>query len=255
MLRPRIAQNPIPKAQAMNKILTICKRELQVFFNSLMAYIMLFLFLGFSGLFTWLFGADVFLTGQASLQTFFGIAYWTLFFFIPALSMRMIAEEKKSGTLEILLTLPVHPVQVIMGKFLANLGMIAFALVLTLPYYFTISSIGLVDHGAVWCGYLGLLFLSAFYISIGIFASSITNNQITGFLLSLFIGLFFHLVFEALASASRGVISEILVYLSVSAHYQSMARGVIDSKDLVYFLSLTGLGLYLSYYQIKHNRS
>lgn len=239
----------------MNKILILCKRELQVFFNSLMAYIMLLLFLGFSGLFTWLFGADVFLTGQASLQTFFGIAYWTLFFFIPALSMRMIAEEKKSGTLEILLTLPVNPAQVILAKFLANLGMIAFALLLTLPYYFTISSLGPVDHGAVWCGYLGLLFLSAFYISIGLFASSITNNQITGFLLSLFIGLFFHIIFEALASTSRGVLAEILSYLSVSAHYQSMAIGVIDSKDLVFFLSFISLGLYLSFNQIKNHRS
>jgi ABC-2 type transport system permease protein len=238
----------------MKKIGIIARRELSVFFNSLMAYIMLITFLGFSGLFTWLFGTDVFLTGQASLQSFFSTAYWTLFFFIPALSMRMIAEEKKSGTLEILLTLPVNNTQVIMGKFLANLGMIAFSILLTLPYYFTISSIGNIDHGAVWCGYLGLLLMSAFYISIGIFASSITTNQITGFLLSLLISLFFHLIFDLLASGMTGIPAEILSYLSLSSHYQSMARGVIDSKDLIYFLSFTAMALYLSIFQIKHFR-
>jgi len=238
----------------MKKIGIIARRELSVFFNSLMAYIMLITFLGFSGLFTWLFGTDVFLTGQASLQSFFSTAYWTLFFFIPALSMRMIAEEKKSGTLEILLTLPVNNTQVIMGKFLANLGMIAFSILLTLPYYFTISSIGNIDHGAVWCGYLGLLLMSAFYISIGIFASSITSNQITGFLLSLLISLFFHLIFDLLASGTTGILAEILSYLSLSSHYQSMARGVIDSKDLIYFLSFTAMALYLSIFQIKHFR-
>ncbi|MBN2519551.1 MAG: ABC transporter permease, partial [Bacteroidales bacterium] len=161
----------------MDKIWIITKRELRSFFDSLMAYIMIVLFLGFSGFFTWLYGSDVFFVGQASLQAFFGIAYWTLFFFIPALTMRLIAEENRVGTLELILTKPVSDWQFVVGKFLATLILILIALVLTLPYYFTVWSIGPIDHGAVWSGYLGLLLMSAAYISIGIFASSITNNQ------------------------------------------------------------------------------
>ncbi len=236
----------------MNKILIITVRELKVFFDSLMAYIMLLAFLGFSGFFTWLFGSDIFFVGQASLTTFFAIAFWTLFFFIPALTMRMLAEEKKTGTLEILLTMPVTNWEIVLGKFFSVLAVIAFALLLTLPYYFSVSSLGHIDHGSVWCGYLALLMLSAFYISIGIFASSISNNQIIGFLLTLLIGIFFHFIFEALAGGSSGLLGHILSYLSVASHFQSMARGVIDSKDIIYFLSFIWLGLFMSQKQLKY---
>ena len=166
--------------------------------------------------------------------------------------MRMLAEEKKNGTIEVLLTMPVTAWEIVLGKFTAILAMIAFALLLTLPYYFTISSLGQVDHGAVWCGYLALLFLSGFYISIGIFASSISNNQIVGFLLALLIGILFQFIFEVLATGSTGLSGHILSYLSVGSHYQSMARGVIDSKDIVYFLSFTWLALFLSKKQLKY---
>ena len=124
----------------MDKIWIITKRELEVFFDSLMAYIMLVLFLGFSGFFTWLYGADIFFVGQASLQTFFSIAYWTLFFFIPALTMRLVAEERKTGTIELLLTKPVNDWQIIMGKFLATLILIIIALALTISYPLTVSN-------------------------------------------------------------------------------------------------------------------
>src|SRR5271157_138257 len=141
----------------MKKIWIIAHHELTTFFDSLMAYIMLVAFLGFTGFFTWLFGSDVFLVNQASLQSMFGIAYWTLFFFIPALTMRLIAEEKKSGTLELLLTKPITDWQVVTGKFTATLILICIALALTLPYYITVASLGPVDHAAVWSGYLGLM--------------------------------------------------------------------------------------------------
>ena len=226
----------------MNKIWIITKRELRSFFDSLMAYIMIVLFLGFSGFFTWLFGNDVFFTGQASLQSFFGISFWTLFFFIPAVTMGLLSEERKSGTFELLVTKPVSDWQIIFGKFLAAFLLICITLLLTIPYYVTVASIGKVDHGAVWMGYLGLLFMSASYISIGLFASSITNNQIVAFLVALFIGIFFHLIF-GLAGGGSGWISGILNYLSLSTHYESMARGVIDSKDIFYFLSIIFLGL------------
>ncbi|MFO7863800.1 MAG: ABC transporter permease, partial [Salinivirgaceae bacterium] len=160
----------------MRQIWVITKRELNAFFDSLMAYIMLIAFLGFSGFFTWISGSDVFFMGQASMKPFFSVAYWTLFFFIPALTMRMLAEEKRSGTIEMLITKPVSDWQIIMGKFLSILILIGISLALTLPYYITIWNIGPIDHGAVWTGYLGLILMSASYISIGLFTSSITNN-------------------------------------------------------------------------------
>lgn len=227
----------------MRKIWVITTREMKSFFDSLMAYIMLVLFLGFSGFFTWIFGSDVFFVNQASLQSFFSIAYWTLFFFIPALTMRLLAEENRSGTIELLLTKPVTDWQVVTGKFLATLLLILIALALTLPYYITVATLGPIDHGAVWTGYFGLILMSAMYISIGLFASSISNNQIVGFLLALFIGIFFHIIFNVLASNIAGFFGEIFNYLSLSTHYESVARGVIDTKDLVYFLSVILLGL------------
>jgi len=222
----------------MKKIWIITKRELRSFFDSLMAYVIILLFLGFSGFFTWLFGTDVFLLNQASLQSFFGIAYWTLFFFIPAITMGLLADERKSGTIELLVTKPVSDWQIIAGKFLAALLLIAITLGLTLPYYITVSSIGKIDHGAVWMGYLGLLFMSACYISIGLFASSITGNQIIAFLVALFVGIFFQLLFGLIGSGSVGWFAGILSFLSLSTHFESMARGVIDSKDVIYFLSI-----------------
>jgi len=230
----------------MNKIWIIAARELKTFFDSLTAYILLISFLGISGFFTWLFGSDIFYIGQASLEPFFAVAYWTLFFFTPALTMRMLAEENKTGTIELLLTKSVTDWQVLLGKFLACLMLIGIALALTLPYYFTVWSIGPIDHGAVWCGYLGLLLMSSAYISIGLFASSITSNQIVAFLLSLFIGLFFLIIFSVLSSSFTGFGGELFDYLSLQSHFDSISRGVVDSKDIIYFLSISFFGLILA---------
>ncbi len=230
----------------MKSVWVISKRELRSFFDSLIAYIMIVVFLGLSGFFTWLFGSDIFLLGQATLEPFFSVAYWTLFFFIPALTMKMIAEEKRSGTLELLLTKPVSDWQVLLGKFSASLLLIIIALALTIPYYITVWAIGPVDHGAVWCGYLGMILMSMAYIGIGLFASSITNNQIVAFLTALFIGLFFLIIFDVLASNFTGGLSQLFNFLSISTHYESIARGVVDSKDIIYFLSIAFLGLTLA---------
>lgn len=228
----------------MNKIWIITKRELKSFFDSLMAYVMIVLFLGFSGFFTWIFGNDVFIVNQASLQSFFGIAFWSLFFFIPAVTMGMLADERKSGTIELLVTKPVSDWQIVAGKFLAAFLLIGIALALTLPYYLSVALIGKIDHGAVWMGYLGLLFMSACYISIGLFASSITSNQIVAFLIALFIGIFFQLLFGMVSSGTLGWLGGLLNYLSIGTHFESMARGVVDSKDVVFFFSVIFLGLF-----------
>lgn len=230
----------------MNTVWIITKRELNSFFDSLIAFIMIVLFLGFSGFFTWISGSDIFLIGQASLRTFFAIAYWTLFFFIPALTMRMLAEEKKTGTIEMLLTKPVTDRQVILGKYLATLILIAVALLFTLPYFITVAKIGNIDGGGTICGYIALFLISAAYASIGLFCSSITSNQIVAFLTALFIGIFFHFLFEMIASGMKGLFGQIVNSLSMTVHFESLSRGVLDSKDLIYFGSIIFLGLFLT---------
>jgi len=231
----------------MNPIWIIAKKELSSFFDSLIAYILLIAFLGFSGFFTWMASnADIFFRKQADLQVFFGVAFWTLFIFVPALTMRQLAEEKKAGTIELLLTKAVTNRQVVIGKFFACLMLVGIALLFTLPYYYTITQLGNVDHGATISGYFSLLLMSAAYIAIGLFASSITNNQIVAFMLALLIGIFFHFLFDILASNMTGTLGEIFDTLSLSQHFQSMQRGVIDSKDLVYFGSIIFLGISFS---------
>ncbi len=229
----------------MKTIWTIAKRELNSFFDSLLAYIMLIAFLGFTGFFTWIFGrGDVFFRGEASMDAFFSVAYWTLFFFIPALTMRLVAEEKNSGTIELILTKPVSDWQFVSGKFLSVFLLIGISLALTLPYYISIALIGPIDHGAVWSAYLGTLLMSAAYISIGIFASSLSSNQIVSFLLALLIGICFHMLFGMIAGSTSGVLGNILNWFSISSHYQSIIRGVIDTKDLVFFCTIIFLGLF-----------
>ena len=231
----------------MRSIWVITKRELTSYFDSLIAYVLIVIFLGLSGFFTWLFpGGNVFLSGQADLRVFFGIAYWSLFFFIPAITMRSLAEENRSGTIELLSTKAVSDWQIIVGKFLGNLLLLAIAIACTIPYYITVVKLGDVDHGAIIGGYFGLILLSCMYISIGIFSSSLTNNQIVALLLALIITFFFHLIFDLLASGGRGAIGGIFDYLSARTHFDSLSRGVVDTRDLIYFASLTLAGLVLS---------
>lgn len=224
----------------------IAKRELGSFFDSLIAYIMLVLFLGFSGFFTWILGSDIFLVGQASLESFFNVSFWTLFFFIPALTMRLLAEERKTGTLELLLTKAVSDRAVVVGKFLSTLLLVIIALAFTLPYVMTIAYIGDMDAGQVLCGYLGLVLMSAMYTSIGLYASSITGNQIVAFLTALFTGLFFHIIFGVMAQQFTGWLGQVFDTLSLTNHFESISRGVLDTRDLIYFLSITLIGLLLT---------
>ncbi|MEM9897014.1 MAG: ABC transporter permease subunit [Bacteroidota bacterium] len=230
----------------MGKIWIVTKRELSSFFDSLIAYVMIVLFLGLSGSFVWLFGNNVFVLGQANLSVFYGIAFWSLFFFIPAITMRMIAEENKSGTIELLITKAISDAQIVTGKFFACLILVMIALACTVPYYITVSQLGNVDDGAVIGGYIGLILLSACYVSIGLFSSSLTQNQIVAFLLALTIGIFFHLLFDVIGSGFTGFFGTFFNFLSMRAHFESMSRGVIDSRDIVYFASIIGLGLILT---------
>lgn len=227
----------------MREIWIIAKREMGSFFDSLVAYILLIAFLGFTGFFTWLYVADIFFHKQASLEVFFNVAMWTLFLFIPAITMKQLAEEKKTGTIELLLTKSVTDRQLVLGKFVACFLLVCVALLLTLPYYVTVANIGNIDHGATISGYVGLLLMSAGYIGIGLFASSLTNNQIVALLLALLIAICFQFLFNAIGGNFTGWLGELFAGLSVTRHFESIIRGVIDTKDVIFFLSLAALGV------------
>lgn len=230
----------------MRNVWIIAKRELASYFDSLIAYVIIIIFLGLSGFFTWLFGNNIFYTGQADLGIFFSISYWTLFFFIPAITMRTLSEEIRSGTFEMLSTKAVSDTQIVTGKFLASLILISIALACTLPYYVTVNTLGSVDHGGVIGGYFGLFFMSAMYVSIGVFSSCITSNQIIAYLVALFISTFFHLIFDMLGEEFRGTAGSIFDYLGARSHFDSLSRGVFDSRDIIYFLSWIVAGLFLA---------
>lgn len=229
----------------------ICKREISSFFDSLMAYILLVVFLGLTGFFTWLYGSDVFFIGQATLNTFFGIAYWTFFFFIPAVTMKSLADERKSGTFELMATKPISDWEIIVGKWLGSWFLILIAIATSLPYYVTVANLGSIDHGATLAGYLGLILVTGAYVAIGIFSSSLTNNQIVAFILSLFISLFFHLLFEILSSAFQGWLGQVFNFLSMNFHFQTMQRGIVGIESVVFMLSLMIMALSLATFSIR----
>ena len=235
-------------------VFIIAFKELASFFDSLIAYVMIVLFLGFNGFFTWFYGSDIFFVGQASLDVFFGFSFWILFFFIPALTMRLVAEEKKTGTIELLLTKSITDREFVLGKFLSVCIMVFICLFCTISYPLTLSNIGNIDLGAVLGGYVGLFLLSMSYIGIGIFASSISNSQIVAFLISIFIGLFFQLIFEVVGSSSTGLLGEIFYNLSSANHFQSFTKGIFDTRDILFFVFISFLGIYLSEFYIKKSK-
>jgi len=230
----------------MNQIIQIARRELSGFFDSLMGYVLIIMFLGFSGFFTWIYGDDIFFIGEANLNMFFKVAYWTLFFFIPSLTMRALTGELRAGTLELLLTKPISYWQLILGKFFSAFILISMALVPSLIYYISLWSIGSVDHSAIILGYLGLLLMSMSYIAMGIFCSSLSDSPIIALLSTLFIGIFFHQIFETLGSTSLGMTGSILSFMSMFTHFESISRGIFDLQDIIYFFSLILFGLYAS---------
>jgi ABC-2 type transport system permease protein len=219
-----------------------CKKEIRSYFDSPVAYIVITIFLLISG---WFFFSDLFLVNQATLRNLFGIIPFIFMFFIPAVTMRLISEEKKSGTLEVLLTLPVEDYQIVLGKFLAGMVLIFVAVILTLVYALTLSGLGSLDFGSVVAGYVGLLFLGATYLSIGIFTSSLTQNQIVAFITSFMI-IFILFMLDKVLIFVPAFLASFLEYLSVDYHFSNLARGVIDSRDVLYFLSLTFLFLFFS---------
>lgn len=224
-------------------MLSIFSKEISGFLNSLVAYITIGVFLLVMGLLLWVFPESSILEyGYAGLDSLFNTAPYLFMFLIPAITMRTFAEESREGTFELLATRPLTDWQIVLGKYLASLMIVLFALLPTLIYYITVYQLGAVkgniDTGAVIGSYIGLFLLGAAFISIGIFASSITNNQIIAFTIAVFLCFFCFIGFDSISQLlSLQTVDTYITALGINEHYQSISRGVLDTRDLVYFLS------------------
>ena len=238
-------------------MVAILKKEINTFFASPIGYLVISMFLILNGLFLWVFKGDfnILDNGFADLNSFFMIVPWVLLFLVPAITMRSFSDEKKQGTLELLLTKPISTFKIVLGKFFGSYTLIVLTLLPTLLYVYTIYSlgnpVGNIDVGSVLGSYLGLLFLTAAYTAIGVYTSTFTENQIVAFICALFMCFFFYYGFDGLAEL--GLFSETmnLETLGMSYHFNNISRGVLDTRDLLYFISITILFLVLTQQRIK----
>lgn len=225
-------------------MITIFRKELTTFFASLIGYISIAVFLVLMGLIMWVFPNNALDNGYANLDQLFDNAPLVFMLLIPAVTMRMFSEEKRAGTLELLATRPVTELQIVLGKFLAANSLVLFSLLPTLLYYYTIYRLGApegnLDSGATWGSYIGLILLSAALVSIGLFASSVTDNQIVAFVLAAFISFIIYLSFDAISGLGLfgGRADDLIQSIGIQYHYHSLSRGVVDSRDIIYFISL-----------------
>ena len=225
-------------------MIQILIKEINSFLNSLIAYVIIAVFLTGIGLLLWVFPeTSVLEYGFADMSSFFSLCPYIFMFLIPAITMRMFSEEKRGGTMELLLTTPIRDIDIILGKYLAGVFLVAFSILPTLLYYYTISylgnPVGNIDTAGVMGSYFGLFLLGAVFTSIGIFSSSFTENQVTAFIIAVFLCFFLYFGFNAISSASvfRNI-ADIIDQLGIMYHYKSMSKGLIDTRDLVYFVSV-----------------
>ncbi|KPJ58063.1 MAG: ABC transporter [Deltaproteobacteria bacterium DG_8] len=236
----------------MRNILTIFQKEFKSYFNSPIAYIFIITFLLFS---SWLFFRTFFLIGQAQLRALFGILPWIFFILAPAITMRAWAEEKKLGTMEVLMTLPLKDYEAVIGKFLASFIFVIIALFLTFPLPLTIYILGNPDTGTIIGGYLGACLMGGAYLAIGLFISSLTKNQIVAFIISIVTCFALLIIGEDIVLMSTpSIVIPIFTYLGLGAHFESISRGVIDSRDLIYYFSVIGFFLFLNTLAIESRK-
>jgi ABC-2 type transport system permease protein len=236
----------------MRNIYFIFKKEFKSYFNSPIAYIYITVFLVLS---SWLFFHGFFIINQATMREFFQVLPWLFLFFIPAVTMRLWAEERRGGTIEILMTLPIRDYEVVMGKYLASLSLVILTLFLSFPFPLTVSILGEPDFGPIVCGYLGAALMGGAYLAIGVFISSLTRNQIVAFIIGVtfcFALLIIGEDFVLFTIPSKLV--PLFRYLGLGTHYQSIGRGVIDSRDLLYYFSVIFFFLYLNLRSVQSMR-
>jgi ABC-2 type transport system permease protein len=243
----------------MRTILTIAKRELIAYFTSPVAYVFLVIFLLLTGFFTFTAG-NFFERGEASLAAFFGWHPWVYLVLVPAVGMRVWAEERRSGTLELLLTMPVAPWHAIVAKFLASWLFLALALALTFPTVITVNVLGDPDNGVIVAGYIGSFLLAGAYLAVSCMTSAMTRNQVVAFILSVVVCLFlilagFNPVTDLMTRWASPAVVDTVAAFSVVTHFDGFQRGVIDAKDLVYFLSVIGFALFATGVIIRGHRA
>jgi ABC-2 type transport system permease protein len=243
----------------MKSVWIIAKRELAAYFTSPVAYVFLVIFLLLTGFFTFTAG-NFFERGEASLAAFFGWHPWVYLVLVPAVGMRLWAEERRSGTLELLLTMPITPWQAIIAKFLASWAFLGVALALTFPTVVTANVLGDPDNGVIFAGYLGSFFLAGAYLAIACMTSAMTRNQVVAFILSLVICLFlllagFNPVTDLLVRWASPAVVDTVAAFSVVTHFDGFQRGVIDTRDLFFFLSLIGFALFATGVIIRGHRA
>ena len=241
---------------------SLFKKEVNGFFSGLSGYVVVLVFLAAMGLLLWVLpGTDfnIIENGYATMDGLFIVSPWLFLFLIPAITMRMFAEENKSGTIELLMTSPLTDFQVVFAKYLAGVVLVVIALVPTIIYYLSISRFaspaGNVDSAGILGSYIGLLFLCSGFVAMGNFASSISSNQIISFILSLLLCFFFYSGFDFIGSIGLpNFISNIIAQIGISNHYASLSRGVIDTRDVVYFFSLTAFFLLLTKFILEKRK-
>ena len=240
-------------------IKTIMKRELGGYFTSPIAYVFLIIFLLLTGFFTFTIG-NFFERGEASLVSFFTWHPWLYLFLVPAVGMRLWSEERRLGTMELLLTMPLTAWEAIVGKFLASWAFLALALALTFPVWITVNWLGSPDNGIIAAGYVGSLFLAGSYLAISCMTSAMTRNQVISFILSVVICLFFILagytpVTDLLVRFASPLVVDIIASFSVMTHFEGFQRGVIDLRDFLFFVSVIGFALFTTGVIIRGQRA
>ncbi len=242
-------------------MLTLLKKEISSFLSSLIGYIVITVFLLINGLFLWIFEGDfnILNFGYANLDGLFMIAPFVFLFLVPAITMRSFAEEKRAGTIELLLTKPLTELKIVMAKFLAGFILVIFSILPTVVYVFSVYQLGLpkgnLDIGGIWGSYIGLMFLAASFVAIGMFASSISDNQIVSFIISVFLCGFLYIGFEFIYSLDLfGKVDLFIKSLGINEHYQSMSRGVLDTRDMLYFLGVITLFILLSKFSVERRK-
>jgi ABC-2 type transport system permease protein len=227
---------------------TLLQKEINAFFSTITGYVVIIVFLAANSCFMWVFkgNLNVLDNGYANLDTLFILAPWVFLFLVPAVTMRLFAEEKRSGTLELLLSQPISEMKIVLAKYLAAVVLILFSLLPTLVYYYSVHRLGSppgnLDTGGIAGSYMGLFFLAAVYASVGIFSSAVTDNQIVSFILAVLVSFFLFTGFDLLTAADLfGNLDNLLIRLGINEHYRSISRGVVDTRDLIYFLSVIGI--------------
>lgn len=238
----------------------LLNKEISTFFSSLTGYMVILVFIVANGLFMWIFPGEtnILESGYATLDTFFMMAPWVFLFLIPAVTMRSFAEERKSGTMEFLLTKPLSYTEIVLAKFLGSLALVLLSLIPCLVFYYSVSALGNppgnLDKGAILGAFIGLFLLAAIYVSIGVFASSLTQNQVVAFVIAVISCFTLYIGFDSLAQLPALNNNTFILNLGISEHYKSISRGVIDSRDLIYYLGMITIFLLFTKTRIQSHQ-